>query len=79
MSSLIIIDLSVDDLLISSKERKAVKHVKAKLSSKFQIKDLKDTRMIIGFEISRDQDKKVLNLKQTIYIYKVLECFNMLN
>ena len=47
--------------------------MKAALSQEFEMKDLGLARRILGMEIFRDKDKKVLHLSQGGYIKKVLE------
>ena len=65
--------LYVDDILIACKSKKMVQELKATLSQKFEMKDLGPARKILGMEIFRDRDKKVLHLSQGGYIRKVLE------
>lgn len=78
LDGLVIIALYVDDLLIASQSLKAMKEVKAELSSRFCMKHLKEARMVLGFEIHRDRGKRVLYLTPNAYTHKVLEHFNML-
>ena len=54
--------LYVDDILIAYKSKKMVQELKAILSQEFEMKDLGPAWRILGMEISRDRDKKVLHL-----------------
>jgi hypothetical protein len=51
--------------------------MKAKLSSKFEMKDLGAAKKILGMEITRDRKSALLFLSHHDYINKVLYCFNM--
>lgn len=73
----VIIALYVDDLLIASPSMETMDRVKAELSSRFRMKDLKEARMVLGFEIHRDRAKQLLYLTQSAYTEKVLERFGM--
>jgi len=42
------------------------------------MKDMGETRYVLGVEIIRDRPRKLLDLSQKAYIEKVLECFRML-
>ena len=69
--------LYVDDMLIACKSKKRVQELKAALSQEFEMKDLGPARKILGMEIFRAWDKKVLHLSQGGYIRKVLERYEM--
>lgn len=69
--------LYVDDMLISCKEKKHLNTVKGILKSEFGIKDLGHARKILGIEISKDRENKLLYLSQESYISKVLKRFVM--
>jgi hypothetical protein len=45
----------VDDMLLIGNSRDAIKEVKKKLSSKFEMKDIGVANFIIGTEIKRDR------------------------
>ena len=69
--------LYVDDMLIACKSRKIVQELMATLSQKFEMKDLRLAKKILGMKIFRDQAKKLLHLSQDGYIKKVLERYGM--
>jgi hypothetical protein len=55
----------------------AIKEVKKKLSSKFDMKYLGATNFILGMEIKRDQATRKIWLNQKKYIETILKHFNM--
>ena len=74
---LVLLILYVDDILLASNDRQKLDEVKMKLSLAFEMKDLGEPRNFLGMKIIRDKENKILMLKQTEYIEKILECFNM--
>ena len=69
--------LYVDDMLIAAKSKKEITTLKAQLSSEFEMKDLGAAKKILGMEIKRDRNSRLLFLSQQNYIKKVLRRFNM--
>ena len=69
--------LYVNDMLIAYKSMKVVQELKAALSRKLEMKDLRPVKKILGIKIFRDRAKRVLHLSQGSYIKKVLERFRM--
>ncbi len=59
-SEFVIINIYVDDLLIAVTLMKLIKKVKVVLYKKFDMHDLKETRMIISMRIIRDKTKRLL-------------------
>jgi hypothetical protein len=51
----IYVALYVDDMLLIGNNMNAIKEVKKKISSKFDMKDLSATNFIMGMTIKRDQ------------------------
>lgn len=49
------------------------------LSKSFEMKDLGESKFVLGIEIVRDRSRGVLGLSQRAYIEKVLKRFNMEN
>ena len=47
--------LYVDDMLIAAKNKTHVQKLKAQLKKKFDMKDLKKAKKIMGMEITRDK------------------------
>ena len=77
--SFIFLLLYVDDMLIAAKSIVKVNKLKVLLSREFDIKDLGASKKILGMEISRDRDTKILWLSQADYVKKVLERSSMEN
>ena len=71
--------LYVDDMLIVAKSISEVNKLKILLSREFNMKDLGDTKNILGMEICIDKTTRQLRLSQCSYVKKVLERFNMYN
>jgi len=69
--------LYVNDMLIAAQNKTHVQKLKAQLKKKFDMKDLREGKMILGMEITRDRGSSRLWLSQENYILKVLERFNM--
>ena len=67
-SEFIMISIYVDNLLIAAMSIELIKEVKGVLSKEFNMKDLKEARMIIGMQIIHHQLKRLLTLDQTSYI-----------
>ena len=69
--------LYVDDMLIACKQKEEVKKLKVELSTEFEMKDLGVATKILGMQIIRDRESKVLYLSQADYVKRVLTRFNM--
>ena len=67
----------MDDRLIAAKNNTHIQKLKAKLKKKFDMKDLRKAKKILGMEINRDRSTGRLRLSQENYILKMLERFNM--
>jgi len=65
--------LYVDDMLIPTRNKTHAQKIKAQLKKKFDMKDLREAKKILGMEITRDRDSGRLWLSQENYILKVLE------
>ncbi len=76
-SEVLIIVLYVDDLLIAGNSRFSIDSVKKEFSANFKMKDLGEATEFLGIEISRDREKRTLQIGQTQYLCKVLERFGM--
>jgi hypothetical protein len=73
----IYVDLYFDDMLLIGNNMDAIKEMKKKLSSKFDMKDLDASNFILGMEIKRNQAARKLWLNQMNYIETILKHFNM--
>ena len=56
--------LYVDDILLASSDVNLPLKTKKFLSSKFDMKDLGEATFVLGIEIHRDREKRVLGLSQ---------------
>uniref|UniRef100_A0A803PF03 Reverse transcriptase Ty1/copia-type domain-containing protein n=1 Tax=Cannabis sativa TaxID=3483 RepID=A0A803PF03_CANSA len=65
--------LYVDDMLIESKLIREINKVKQALRKKFDMKDLRSTKKILGIEIFREREQRKLKLSQKGYINKILD------
>lgn len=76
-NSLIYLLIYVDDMLIACKHKAEILKLKDALSSEFEMKDLGNTKRILGMDISRDRNKSVLTLFQEGYLKKIVDIFGM--
>ena len=67
--------LYVDDMLLVGME--VIKEVKTQLSSKFDMKDLGASNLILGMEIKINYADRKLWLNQRKYVETILHRFNM--
>lgn len=73
----IIILVYVDDIPIGCSNLENVKWFKDQLASIFKIKDLGETKKILGVQITRDRQAKTLKMDQAHYLKDVLSKYNM--
>ncbi|KAL2251745.1 UNVERIFIED_CONTAM: Retrovirus-related Pol polyprotein from transposon TNT 1-94 [Sesamum indicum] len=71
--------LYVDDMLIASPNSQLISDLQKQLCNVFEMKDLGNTRQILGMNISRDREKSSILLNQKSYISSVLKKFSMEN
>jgi len=64
-------------MLIAARNKSHVQKLKAQLKKKFDMKDLREAKQILGMEIIRDRSTGRPWLSQENYVFKVLERFNM--
>jgi hypothetical protein len=62
--------LYVDDILLASSDTDLLAETKRFLSSNFDMKDMGEASYVIGIEIHRDRQKRVLGLSHITYIEK---------
>lgn len=77
--SIIFIALYVDDLLIAGNDMSSIRWINGEMCKLFEMKDLGESKLCLGLEISRDRSNRTLHLSQTSYIRTILERFNMEN
>ena len=76
-STVMIIALYVDDLLLAGSDLAAVDWMKSELRKRFEMKDLGEAKVCIGLEISRDRKSRTIRITQSKYAGSVLDRFNM--
>ena len=76
-TSLIIIALYVDDLLIFSNSIPALTSFKQTLTTEFAMQDLGEASLILGIEISRNRAARTLSLSQSGYVRDLLKRHDM--
>jgi len=69
--------LYVDDILLAGNNLEMINATKWWLSSVFDMKDMGETRYVLGVEIVQNYPKKLLGMCQEAYIKIVLERFRM--
>jgi hypothetical protein len=69
----------VDDILLASNDLGLLHETKQFLSQNFEMKDLGEASYVIGIEIHRDRNQRILKLFQKAYIEKVLKRFRLEN
>ena len=75
----LIVVLYVDDLIIAGSNKEIVDCFKKAIGDRFKMKDLGNLRWILGMEVRRIRDMRILEISQTAYIDRVLERFGMAN
>jgi hypothetical protein len=65
------------DILLASNDLGLLHETKQLLSQSFEMKDLGEASYVIGIEIHKDRQQKMLRLSQRAYIEKVLKRFRM--
>ena len=76
-TSLILLALYVDHMMLASKSTYELNALKAKLHEAFDMKDLGSASHILGMHITCDWSRKLIWHSQMEYITKVLQHFNM--
>jgi Reverse transcriptase (RNA-dependent DNA polymerase) len=76
-SSVTLLILYVDDILLIGNDISILDSVKSSLSEVFSMKYLHESIYILGIRIFHERSKRLIGLCQSTYIGKVLERFNM--
>nr|GEY32492.1 hypothetical protein [Tanacetum cinerariifolium] len=71
--------LYVDDMLIAYKSKAEIGSTKSLLKREFDMKDLGETKKILGMEIVKDRSRKILRVSQSGYVSKILNNFRIEN
>ena len=69
--------LYVDDMLVACKSKAEIEALKQLLNSEFDMKDLGQAKKILGMEIRRNRERRIMFLTQIKYLEKVLRNFSM--
>ena len=72
----IIVALYVDDVLITNRNKSAIRRIKDGLNVKFHISDLGSGVYYLGIIIKRDRYVGIIRLGQEAYITRFLNHFN---
>ncbi|KDR64885.1 hypothetical protein GALMADRAFT_82563 [Galerina marginata CBS 339.88] len=73
----VIMPVFVDDITLASKSKEALDNFVVELAKHFKLRDLGETKFLLGVEITRNREKRKLYLSQRQYIINKLEEFNM--
>jgi Reverse transcriptase (RNA-dependent DNA polymerase) len=73
----VLVGIWVDDLVIAARLLSQIDGFKTNLAQYFKIKDLGETRRILGMRVVRDRPQKALYLDQEIYINKIMSELRM--
>ena len=71
---IMMIALYVDDMLLAAKTTAQIDWIKTKLSDRFDMKNLGETKVCLGLEISRDRQLEKLWLTQQSYMRNLNVC-----
>jgi hypothetical protein len=74
---ILVVVLYVDDMMIACNSIKMVAGFKQAIGKRFDVKDLGDLKWILGMEVVRDRQRRILSINQKIYVQKMLERFGM--
>jgi hypothetical protein len=69
--------LFVDDLLICSRNKRKIQHIKGLLSNKFRMKDMGEVNNYLGINIEYDYKKGIMTLSQKNYIESLAGKYNI--
>jgi hypothetical protein len=67
----------VFDILLIGNDIPMLKVMKSSLRKSFSMKDLREVAYILSIKIYRDRSKRLIGLRQDVYIYKILNWFNI--
>lgn len=70
---ILMVSIDVNDFLIASKKLGTVQSIQADLSREYNVKDLGETKIIIGWQVTRDIEKGTLKIEQSACIRDLLE------
>ncbi|KIJ49713.1 hypothetical protein M422DRAFT_89278, partial [Sphaerobolus stellatus SS14] len=71
----IIVPIYIDDITFAGNSKTEIDNCVQELSKHFKLRDLGETKFLLGIEISRDRSKHTLSLSQKQYTLNILERF----
>ena len=78
-SSVVIIAVYVDDLIIAGTSLSLVESVKSDFHKRYKIKDLGELQYVLGVRVDQNSAQKIIQLSQQTYIVDMLSKYNMLD
>jgi hypothetical protein len=75
----IIVPIFIDDITFAGNSKTQIDSCVQDLSKHFKLRDLGETKFLLGIEISRNRSKHSLSLSQKQYILNILERFGLSN
>ena len=73
----IFMPIHVDDLLVASNSKIAIRQVKSELAARFTIHDQGPVKAILGIKVVRNRTARTISLYQPGYIQSILDDFSM--
>lgn len=73
----VLLIVTVDDFLVSARNLKEIRRIKARLAEKFELKDLGPAKHYLGWVINYDQQTGTLQINQAPAITSILNRFGM--
>ena len=73
----IIVPTHIDDMTIAAKSLDLVQWVKRELAKHVKIRDLGETKFLLGVEVIRDRERRAIGLTQRQYIEETLKMFGL--
>ena len=74
---IVIFAVYVDDTIICSNDKRTLFAEKKRLSERFEMDDRGEVHHILGMEVLRDRQKKILTISQKLYLEEILKRFGM--
>ena len=72
-----VVPVHVDDLVLASASKEAIKRVKDELRSRFKIHEQGPTSFLLGVKVDRDRQNRTISLSQPAYVDSILETYRM--
>jgi len=75
----VIIAMWVDDLIIFAKDIISISNLKGQLRDEYEMKDLGELEYVVGIQVHRDREWKIIHINRSGYIRTILEPYGMRN